>query len=126
MQEHGKGAHYLHKARTGDEGFLMVDAKEEMSRPGCSAERPGKDEPKAMMTAAELLKTAGTAKVMVEGDEDAEWGGQGPDGTPLKKYGYGQLSLGASSNGGGHHRGCRHDNVAGFSGPHHRIGRRNG
>ena len=49
-----------------------------------------------MMTAAELLKSAGTTEAMVGGDEAAEWGGKGPDGKLVQKYGYGQLTLGAS------------------------------
>ena len=48
------------------------------------------------MTAAELLRSAGTTEAMVEGDEAVEWGGKDPDGRPVRKYGYGQLTLGAS------------------------------
>ena len=81
LQEHGKEAYYLHKVRTGDEGFLMVDAEEKASGPGCSAERPGgkyesrgsKTGPVAMMTATELLRSAGATDTMVGGAEATEW-----------------------------------------------------
>ena len=103
LQERGKGTHSLHKTSTGDDCFLMVDAGEEVSGSGSSAERPGgqhggpdKDRPIAMMTAAELLKSAGATQTMVEGAEDVERGGAGPDGKHVQKYGYGRLTLGAN------------------------------
>ena len=82
----------------------MVNAEEGASGPRCSAERPGsksesrgsKVGPGAAMTAAELLKSAGASEVVTGGVEATEWEGRGPDGTIVRRHGYGQLTLGAS------------------------------
>ena len=83
IQDHEKDTYYLPRVHTSDPGFLMVNAEEGASGPGCSTETPGaksgsggpKAGPVAMMTASELLKSAGADEVMTEGVAAPEWEG---------------------------------------------------